>query len=71
MQYKKLWIALSIVFIGSFTVLLFFGTKIYEEKPPIPSEVITDNGEVVYTETEIKEGQNIWERMGGQEIGTV
>lgn len=71
MQYRKLWIWLSIVFFSSFAVLLFFGTKIYQEKPPIPSQIVTDNGEVIYTEEEITEGQNVWERMGGQEIGTV
>lgn len=71
MQYKRLWLALGVIFFGSFAVLLFFGTKIYQEKPPIPIEIVTDTGDVIYTEDDIKEGQNIWERMGGQEVGTV
>lgn len=71
MQFRGLWIWLGIVFFGSFAVLLFYGTKIYQEKPPIPNEIVTESGEVIYTEQDIVEGQKIWERMGGQEVGTV
>jgi len=71
MQYKKLWAWLAVVFIGSFAVLLYFGGRIYQEKPPIPNQIITDAGEVIYTKSDIQEGQNIWKRMGGQEVGSV
>ncbi|MCL6605416.1 MAG: nitric-oxide reductase large subunit [Paenibacillus sp.] len=71
MQYKKLWIWLAIVFIGSFSVLLYYGGRIYQEKPPIPNQIVMDSGEVIYTKSDIQEGQNIWKRMGGQEVGSV
>ncbi|KGE19362.1 nitric-oxide reductase large subunit [Paenibacillus wynnii] len=71
MQYKKLWAWLAVVFIGSFAVLLYFGGRIYQEKPPIPNQIVTDAGEVIYTKNDIQEGQNIWKRMGGQEVGSV
>jgi nitric oxide reductase subunit B len=70
-QYKKLWITLALVFFSSFFVLLYYGGEIYQEKPPIPEQVITDTGEVVFTRQEIQEGQNVWQRMGGQEVGSI
>ncbi|MCL6573570.1 MAG: nitric-oxide reductase large subunit [Bacillus sp. (in: Bacteria)] len=71
MKYKKLWASLAIVFVASFTVLLYFGAQIYQEKPPIPNQIVTDSGKVIYTKSDIEEGQNIWKRMGGQEVGSV
>jgi nitric oxide reductase subunit B len=71
MQNKKLWLALAFVFIASFAVLLYYGGEIYQEMPPLPDRVVTDNGNVVFTGDDIREGQNIWQRMGGQEVGSV
>lgn len=71
MPYKKLWIALAIVFVASFAVLLYYGGEIYQEMPPVPDRVVTDKGNVVFTGDDIREGQNIWQRMGGQEVGSV
>jgi nitric oxide reductase subunit B len=71
MQYKKLWITLALVFFGSFGVLLYYGGEIYQKMPPIPRQVVTDTGEVIYTKADIQDGQNIWQRMGGQELGSI
>ncbi|RYL94933.1 nitric-oxide reductase large subunit [Sporolactobacillus sp. THM7-4] len=71
MGYKKLWISLAIVFIVSFSVLGFFGGRLYNTKPPIPSKVVTTGGKVLFTSKEIETGQNVWQSMGGQELGTV
>lgn len=71
MQYKKLWLWLAVVFFASFAVLLYYGGKIYQEKPPIPTEIVTDSGQVIYTKADIQDGQSIWKRMGGQEVGSL
>ena len=68
---KKYWIPFAIVIIASFTVLLWVGTKIYHQAPPIPSNVVTDKGTVVFTGQDIQEGQNIWQAMGGMESGSI
>jgi hypothetical protein len=47
-----------------FTVLLYYGSQIYQEKPPTPNQVITDTGKVIYTKNDILEGQKIWKIMG-------
>lgn len=68
---KKYWIGFSLVMILSFAVLGWVGTRIYQEKPPVPEKVVTQSGQLVYTKLDIQEGQNIWQAMGGMQIGSV
>jgi len=68
---KKYWIGFSLVIILSFIVLSLVGVKIYQQKPPVPEKVITESGEVVFTKSDIEEGQNIWQAMGGMESGSI
>ncbi len=55
----------------SFAVLLYYGREIYRQAPPIPDKVVTSSGTVLFTGQDIKDGQNVWQSMGGQEMGTV
>lgn len=71
MSPKKLWLLFSFVVIASFAVLIYFGFDIYQEKPPLPDRVITETGQIIYTGQQIKDGMNVWQSIGGQEIGTV
>lgn len=71
MNYKKLWISLAMVVIISFLVLGIFGSDIYRQAPPIPEKVISENGMTLFTGEDIKNGQNVWQTMGGQEVGTI
>lgn len=71
MATKKLWIGFIAVLAISFSVLLYFGREIYKQAPPIPSKVVTPDGHVLFTGQDIKDGQNVWQSLGGQEIGTV
>ena len=68
---KKLWIGFALVTIISFCVLGYYGYEIYQQAPPVPEKIISANKEVIFTEEEIKDGQNIWQSMGGQEVGTI
>lgn len=70
MKTKKLWIGFILVMVISFGILGYYGREIYREAPPIPEEVIS-NGVVLFTGQNIKDGQNIWQSIGGQEVGTV
>jgi len=71
MTTKKLWIGFITVMVLSFSVLLYFGREIYKQAPPIPVKVITTDGTLLFTGQNIKDGQNVWQSMGGQEVGTV
>lgn len=71
MTHKKLWIALLLVVGLSFAVLLFYGTQIYQKAPPVPEQVVDDAGNVLFTKSDIHDGQNVWQSIGGQEVGSV
>ncbi len=71
MEYRRLWIAFALVIVGSFTVLGYYGSEIYRDAPPVPEQVVTTDGRVLWTGAEIKDGQNVWQSTGGHELGTV
>lgn len=71
MNYKRLWIGFIFVMVSSFAVLGYFGYEIYLQAPPIPEKVVTPAGDVVFTGQQIKDGQNVWQSIGGQEVGSV
>lgn len=71
MSQKKLWIAFGLVVGLSFAVLLYYGAQIYQQAPPVPERVVDENGNELFKGNDIRDGQNIWQSIGGQEIGTV
>ena len=68
---KKLWIWLAVVMIASFAVLIFYGTEIYRKIPPIPDKVVSTDGTLIATAQDIKDGQNVWQSIGGQTVGSI
>jgi nitric oxide reductase large subunit len=69
--HKKLWIAFAIVVIGSFAVPGGVGKQMIDQAPPIPSQVLTTDGCVLFDGATIQDGQNVWQSLGGQEIGSI
>src|SRR5215470_2714505 len=68
---RKLWILLTAVIVFSFAILGWIGTEIFREAPPVPREVVTSAGETVISPDQIGDGQNVWQAMGGMEIGSI
>ena len=68
---KKLWLLFGFIFLASFAILLWIGTEIFREAPPIPSQVVTTDGNVLIDEGEISDGQNVWQALGGMQIGSI
>ncbi|MFO0799434.1 MAG: nitric-oxide reductase large subunit [Gemmataceae bacterium] len=68
---KRLWIAFTLVMVLSFLVLGWIGTRIYQEMPPLPVRVVTTDGTALIGEGEIQAGQNVWQSLGGMEVGSV
>ena len=68
---KKLWISFAVVVVVSFGILGWIGTRIYQEMPPIPDRVVTTEGKEVIASGEIGRGQNVWQSMGGMEVGSI
>ena len=71
MSYKRLWVGLVSVMVASFAVLGYYGWEIYRQMPPIPQRVVTTDGRTLFTAEDIREGQNVWQSMGGQEVGSI
>jgi nitric oxide reductase subunit B len=68
---RRLWIAFVAVVLASFAVLGWVGTRIYLQAPPIPDRVVTTDGRVVIPPSDIQRGQNVWQALGGMELGSV
>ncbi len=68
---KRWWAALVVVVLGSFAVLGWMGVTINQEKPPIPAAVVADDGTQLFTGDDVISGQQIWQSLGGQQIGSV
>jgi nitric oxide reductase subunit B len=68
---RKLWTWLAIICVASFAVLLWVGNEIYLKAPPIPKQVTSTKGEVLFTGDQTILGQQAWMSAGGQQLGTV
>jgi nitric oxide reductase subunit B len=68
---KRLWLLFAAVLVVSFAVLIWIGTRIAHEAPPIPDKVVTTGGETVINSGEIQAGQNVWQTLGGMQVGSV
>src|SRR5262249_23257697 len=67
----RLWIIFVAIFAFSFAILGWVGSEVYRQRPPIPAEVVTTGGQTFVTGAEISDGQNVWQAMGGMEVGSI
>jgi nitric oxide reductase subunit B len=65
MAYKKLWIALALVVVISFAVLGGVGLRLINSAPPISAQVVTSTGQTLFGGEDIRDGQNVWQSIGG------
>ncbi|MBC7684580.1 MAG: nitric-oxide reductase large subunit [Bdellovibrionales bacterium] len=68
---RKLWTWLAVICVLSFAVLGWVGREIYLEAPPIPTQVRSTDGTVLFTKDNVQYGQQAWLMAGGQQLGTV
>ena len=69
---SKWWlIIIGFVMIYGFTFVLILTFKAYHDKPPIPQYVLDMNGDKVFVEKDIKDGQEIFLRYGLMDNGTI
>ncbi len=62
---------LVLVCIVAFSILLWAGTVIWKNAPPVPEIVRSPQQEIIVTQSEIQAGQEIYLARGGQHIGSV
>lgn len=68
---RKLWVGLAALLIASFAVLLWVGSEVHRQAPPMPEQVVADDGTVVYTRKDIETGRQVWQSIGGQQLGSI
>ncbi len=68
---RQLWTWLIVLLAASFAVLLWVGRDIGMNAPPVPERVISASGEVLYTRADIDRGREVWQSMGGMELGSI
>ena len=71
MSLRRLWLAFGLVVLLSFAVLGWTGLRIYQEAPPVPERVVTTDGRQLIGPDEIHQGQNVWQSIGGMEVGSI
>ncbi|GEJ56825.1 nitric-oxide reductase large subunit [Anaeromyxobacter diazotrophicus] len=69
--YRAHWIALLAVTAGGLAVIAAYAPRIEATAPPIPEQVVGPRGEVVLDGAAIRRGQNAWQSIGGEEVGSV
>ena len=68
---RKLWIGLFTLLVLSFGVLLLIGRDISIKAPPVPERVVTESGQTVFTKADIQRGRQVWQSMGGMQLGSI
>ena len=68
---RKLWAGLAALLIVSFGVLLWAGGEIFRAAPPVPERVVSESGQQVYTKDDIQRGRQVWQSMGGMQLGSI
>ena len=70
-QYYRLWWILLSILAITFGILGYFGKEVYRQAPPIPSSIVTSSGTLLTTKTQILDGQNAWQSVGGMQLGSI
>lgn len=68
---RKLWMGLAALLAASFAVLLWVGNEIHRQMPPLPSAVVTSEGQTVFTRADIERGRQVWQSIGGHQLGSI
>jgi len=68
---QKLWTGLAALLAVSFGVLLWMGGEIHRQAPPMPEQVVTADGELVFTRSDIETGRQVWQSIGGHQLGSI
>ncbi|NLD70160.1 MAG: nitric-oxide reductase large subunit [Limnobacter sp.] len=70
-EYRRLWFLLIAVLAVTFSLLGYYGGEVYRTAPPIPTQVVTADGERLFTEEDILDGQTAWQSVGGMQLGSI
>jgi nitric oxide reductase subunit B len=75
-NHRALWVGLISVIVLSFAVLGYYGFEIFRQMPPVPERIVVQAeadapSSTLFTGDDIRNGQNVWQSMGGQQVGSI
>lgn len=68
---RRLWWGLAALLVVGFGTLLWMGGEVYRQAPPMPEAVVTEHGTTVFTRADIERGRQVWQSIGGQQLGSI
>lgn len=68
---RRLWIGLGLLLTITFAVLLLVGSEINRVAPPMPERVVSTSGETLYSKDDLQTGRQVWQSMGGMQVGSI
>ena len=68
---RRLWWGLAALLTVGFGVLLWMGGEIHRQAPPLPEQVLSTDGAVLYTRADIERGRQVWQSIGGHQLGSI
>jgi nitric oxide reductase subunit B len=71
MTTRTLWTGLAALLLASFAVLLWVGTQIHRQMPPLPGTVQSSDGSTVLSRSDIETGRQVWQSIGGHQLGSI
>ena len=61
----------AVTFVFGFAVLSYLAVAIQREQPPIPRQVVTESGDVLFTHDDVMAGQHVFQKYGLMQYGTL
>src|SRR5512138_3669743 len=72
LRISSLWFQGAILtYLIGFSILGVLAYVVYQEQPPIPDRVVTQDGKTIFTREDILDGMNVFQRYGIMEYGSV
>ncbi len=69
---SRAWVqAAALVALSGVFVLVLMGWRTYQSNPPIPDQVVSQSGRVVFTGADVRAGQDVFLRNGLMEYGSI
>lgn len=72
MDISPIWLQVAILtFLVGFAVLGYLALRIHREQPPVPRQVQTVDGKLLFSEADIMAGQHLFQKRGLMQFGTL
>ena len=72
MDVSSWWLqAVVLTFLAGFAILGYLAIRIYQESPPVPGRIVSESGQTVFTEDDIRAGQESFLTYGLMQYGSV